>query len=448
VEKTFGSIHEVYRYKLGRLPRADPDEHMKLAHWCLSQGLNAEATAQLEQVLALHRDHAQARAMLQNLAVTARRAAPSDPEVSRTGRHRHRPHRGPGPGPARELNSDVLAQIRRDQGQVPPAKPVIFDLPPAQAVRRFQEFAGSVHPELQRHCAKCHNERSDRQFQIVEAKSRRDLSNHLLVTTNLDATLRLIDPENPAKSEVLVSAVMPHGPANRPILSGPNDPSYQRLATWIHSLKGPQRPVAAATASAPLPTSSPDGSAAFASERPPSPAREVPTPAAPTIPVATAPPRDPSETPRISATHPAVPPDADSGPLPCWEGPIPPGGGPRAGPLARRRPAARCARPAATPGTITLPSGEVVPVDTRALSKKDPADPAGAPRKKPVTVDPGPAREDPQRQGRRAEPEGPRAAPAGTCPRGDERLPAPGLMPIRLVGIVRRVRKTHLLQAW
>src|SRR3954471_11386465 len=39
VEKTFSSIGEVYQYRRSRLPQEDPDEHMKLARWCLSQGL-------------------------------------------------------------------------------------------------------------------------------------------------------------------------------------------------------------------------------------------------------------------------------------------------------------------------------------------------------------------------------------------------------------------------
>src|SRR3954453_7402984 len=65
VEKTFGSIGEVYQYKRSRLPREDPDEQMKLARWCLSQGLNAEAKAQLQEVVARYPGHVQAKAMLQ-----------------------------------------------------------------------------------------------------------------------------------------------------------------------------------------------------------------------------------------------------------------------------------------------------------------------------------------------------------------------------------------------
>src|SRR4051794_12568548 len=47
VEGVFGSLQDVYRFKAGRVPERDPDEHLKLADWCLTHHLNAEAKAQL-----------------------------------------------------------------------------------------------------------------------------------------------------------------------------------------------------------------------------------------------------------------------------------------------------------------------------------------------------------------------------------------------------------------
>ena len=37
-------------------------------------------------------------------------------------------------------------------------RPVIFDLPPDVAMKRFVEFARDVHPILQASCAGCHND--------------------------------------------------------------------------------------------------------------------------------------------------------------------------------------------------------------------------------------------------------------------------------------------------
>src|SRR5689334_349284 len=37
VEATGRTVADIYEYKRGRLPERDPDEHMKLAQWCLMQ---------------------------------------------------------------------------------------------------------------------------------------------------------------------------------------------------------------------------------------------------------------------------------------------------------------------------------------------------------------------------------------------------------------------------
>jgi hypothetical protein len=59
---------------------------------------------------------------------------------------------------------------------------------------------------------------------------------------NLDATLRLVDQENLAKSELLTATLRPHGngPRKRPIFPGSNDRAYQIISTWVQSLRSPK----------------------------------------------------------------------------------------------------------------------------------------------------------------------------------------------------------------
>jgi len=116
--------------------------------------------------------------------------------------------------------------------------PVIFDLPTSQAVKRTDEFARYVHPVLQTYCARCHNESYDGEFQLVQIKSKLDRTRDAL-RANLDASLKLIDRENPPRSELLASSLRPHGrgPNKRPIFQGSNDRAYQILATWVNKLQ-------------------------------------------------------------------------------------------------------------------------------------------------------------------------------------------------------------------
>ena len=216
-----------------RLPERDPDEQLKLARWCLTNHFNAEAKTHLQAVLDLSPKHGPALAMLDSLIKNEERAALRDPAVGRTNLEvtDDRP---------RELNPRDLRKSQRLPGlaNVNPGLPRVFDLPPPVAVKRANEFAQYVQPVLQVACAKCHNEQYSGEFQLIEIKTKHDRTSDVY-RANLDATLRLVDPDNPSRSELLSSALRNHGNGKlkRPIFTGANDPYYQVLATWVNNLR-------------------------------------------------------------------------------------------------------------------------------------------------------------------------------------------------------------------
>jgi hypothetical protein len=236
VEGAFGSVREAYQYRLEQLPERDSDERMKLALWCLHLKLTAEAREQLNKVLELNPNHAQAKAMSVSIEQAATRAVmrQRDPQVRQT---RAPEMNGESPG---TLDS---AMVRRAQhGLGISDQPVIFDLPTPIALKRADEFARYVHPLLQSYCANCHDGQYQGSFQLVPMKSRADRIPGGL-RANLDATLRLIDPKNPSHSELLSSTLRPHGTRGlrpRPIFPGSNDPTYKILATWVNNLCPPK----------------------------------------------------------------------------------------------------------------------------------------------------------------------------------------------------------------
>lgn len=235
VAGVFNSLEEAYQYQRARLPDSDPDERMKLALWCLGQKLNAQAKEQLEAVVALSPENQRAKAMLFHL--NARAELPVDAEVARASATDVTPAFAA--TPPRELNRTTLDQLREANRERPAAgPPLILDLPPPLAVRRYQEFARFVHAELQTHCAKCHDADTHAgAFRLYRARTKRDLANELILRANLDATLQLVDPANLPHSSLLTVAAMTHPPDGRPVLSGPNHPSYRILSTWVNSLK-------------------------------------------------------------------------------------------------------------------------------------------------------------------------------------------------------------------
>lgn len=232
VEGVFKSLQDAFQYKLTQLPERDPDERMKLAHWCLNYDLKTEARQQLAQILEQNPSNPQAKAMLISMDQASMRLAmrQRDPDVRRT-----KAERPMNPDRPRALDSAVIRDAQTALGIS--STPVIFDLPRALAIRRTEEFVRFVHPLLQAYCSKCHNEHYEGSFQLITVKTRADRTADAL-RSNLDATLRLVDPESPGRSELLSSTLRPHGtgPNQRPIFPGSNDRAYQVIATWVNHL--------------------------------------------------------------------------------------------------------------------------------------------------------------------------------------------------------------------
>ncbi|WZO97649.1 hypothetical protein EP7_004691 [Isosphaeraceae bacterium EP7] len=238
VERHFPSMQKLYEYKSSLVPHEDPDEVMKLAQWCLHQGLDAEAGENLEAVLAVAPDHSKALAMLTNLrsqaAVRSRKQgqgaapAPLDMDLKRT--------EALVPGDAPEpINQQ---QIRRGLQRMGVTDvPVVLDLPPVQAVRQASDFNQYVHKEMQRLCVGCHNEKYAGSFQMIQVKLGRDYRNPEISRQNLDAAISLVNPDNLSQSPLLSNTLLPHGPNKKPILRGPNDPTYRLLSSWVMNMQ-------------------------------------------------------------------------------------------------------------------------------------------------------------------------------------------------------------------
>ena len=116
IESVFGSIQEVYKYKLQQLPENDFDERMKLARWCLEQKMEMEARQQLQAIMELNPKHLQAKAMLVSLdqAQVRQEMRKPDPEVQQTVRSPNRsqpPRNRPG-----SLDASVIQGARRAWG--------------------------------------------------------------------------------------------------------------------------------------------------------------------------------------------------------------------------------------------------------------------------------------------------------------------------------------------
>lgn len=235
IERVFNSLREVHAYKSDQVPEIDIDEQLKLAQWCLTNKLSDEAKGHLQNVMKLDPKNFRAKAMSESISMHETRLAnrQRDAEIQRAGAEMVDPT--PMQRPA-TLDSAIVRGAQRGLGVSD--LPVVFDLPPNAAVRRADEFRRYVHPVLQTYCARCHDDRHDGSFQLVDFQRKADRTLEAL-RANLDATLKLVDRENPGRSELLSSSLRPHGrgPNTRPIFQGSNDRAYQILAAWVNNLQ-------------------------------------------------------------------------------------------------------------------------------------------------------------------------------------------------------------------
>ncbi len=248
VVRAFDSIQELHQYKCDQVPEGDMDEQLKLAQWCMSKDLIAEAEGHLKNILAIDPKHGQAKAMVASIKMTETRVAMNhqrDAAVQQTGAEVV--EAAPAGRPA-TLDSAVVQGARRGLGVGD--LPVVFDLPPGAALKRASEFQKYVHPVLQTYCAKCHNDRYEGDFHLIGFKTRAERTPDTL-RANLDAVLRIVDRANPGRSELLASSLRPHGQGSntRPIFAGSNDQAYRILAAWVNNLRV-QPPATAALPSA------------------------------------------------------------------------------------------------------------------------------------------------------------------------------------------------------
>lgn len=266
---SFRSIEELYRHKVDEIADRDPDEHLRLAKWCLSQNLTAQARQHLQSTLRLLPGQPEARRMLASMEANVER---KQREVASRDRDRDRNLDSNVVGASlanpemavrssdsvieadrTDARARAIQEARQRYGNARGA-PVIFDLSPTAAFSRARDFANVVHPVLQRRCGGCHNERHDGDYQLIQVLTARDRTQQTILF-NMDATLRYVNPNDPARSELVYKVLGPHSSKNRPIFEGRNDRDFQVLNQWLGSLRTkPNAAVASPASRSPEPS--------------------------------------------------------------------------------------------------------------------------------------------------------------------------------------------------
>jgi hypothetical protein len=210
IEFVADDLDDVYRYKLERINDAKPDDHFRLAQWCLLVNLRERAAEELERCLVVDPNSARAKGLLENL-----RRAPKPAGKSNPPRAEPEPSRSKSPEPAKSYPSFQK------------------ELSPSQV----STFSVQVQPLLVRTCgtAGCHDANHPGPLTLLGTFRPNQRSSQ----QNLRAVLSLIDTEEPDLSPLLVESLRPHGTANRsPFGKELADPAYAKLSDWVRAVSG------------------------------------------------------------------------------------------------------------------------------------------------------------------------------------------------------------------
>ena len=202
-----------------RANRRDPDERLRLARWCVTNGLTDEALTEARTAARMRPGFTAAEQLVRALESAARiPAAAPEPKVV----------------PA---------------AAVAPAKDTVTEVPAIDYnSESYPLFASKVNAILMNACAACHARDDVKAFHLNRLGGRAG------TTKNLMSALAQVNSAEPATSLLLVKAVTAHGSATEAPLKSRSHPAYQTLEIWARSARAPE---GTAVPEAPLPIARP-----------------------------------------------------------------------------------------------------------------------------------------------------------------------------------------------
>jgi hypothetical protein len=194
-------LHEAYQ-RLRAGTSNDANEHLRLAQWCLRQGLLDVAAQEVDTAATLNPQHPMIEPLRRRLEMSNQRSQASA-------------------GPARPGNPYTLAE-ELDR--------MLRTLPPGS----IEYFTQRVQPLLMNNCttSSCHGPQSETAFRLFRIPSDRPASRRL-TQRNLYTALQWIDRENPAASKLLTVPLAPHGTAKTPMFADVQAAQFRLLAEWV-----------------------------------------------------------------------------------------------------------------------------------------------------------------------------------------------------------------------
>lgn len=195
VVKLCHDMDEAYAFLRSRANLNDPDEFLRLARWCHTQGMRERAVENVRQAVQLRPNHAESRRLLASLE----RAAAAPPPITSA-----RADATPSEPPA-EVGNETLGA-----------------------------FASKVQPILMNACARCHACGKGGNYKLSRVHDVTTLSRKSM-QQNLAATLAQVNLQDPSVSPLLTKATTAHGDSTQAPLLGRQAIAFRTLEDWVQT---------------------------------------------------------------------------------------------------------------------------------------------------------------------------------------------------------------------
>ncbi len=171
----------------------DPDERLRLAHWCLARDLREEGILEAKAALQLRPDHGTTQRLVKHLETRENTAQPAKAA-----------HTNDEPGISQvQLTTDTLSFYNH-----------------------------RIQPILMNACASCHAADRGGNFRLTRSYGA-GMGNRKALQANIAAVVAYVSPTSALSSPLLVKSVSIHGGQSQPALKGRQSEPYKQLEDWV-----------------------------------------------------------------------------------------------------------------------------------------------------------------------------------------------------------------------
>jgi hypothetical protein len=227
VEAVCENLDSAYAHRRGALDPHDAVTHLKLAEWCIKQGLLELAEDEIDHARRVEPQHPRLSIVQSRLAVARQPARPSAPFA----------------GPNTALASaDVVGTGPANANFAAGGQPIrapFADFPEDT----LEQFCRGIQPLLLNTCTTsgCHSAGGEYSFVLDRGALWNDAPRDLTIA-NLEAVLDRLRRDSPLESPLVTAATTPHArPLSRPPIEV-ESAAFERLKAWVLHTTGHDKP--------------------------------------------------------------------------------------------------------------------------------------------------------------------------------------------------------------